>query len=172
VHVKRPTSEDRRTIYETVSARRAQWDNLVWQVPLLSLTAQAFLFSIALSPDGHRFSRAIAAALSVVVSFLCITLMARHRQAELTDAHWLRDRELEMSKGDVDWVVHGEPWRERRDAVRPESGVFGRIPLLRGYRTWVVGLLLFLLAALVILVMAIFWPHQLDQFLGQGRPHR
>jgi hypothetical protein len=30
-------------VYQAVAARRLQWDNLVWQVPVLSLTAQAFL---------------------------------------------------------------------------------------------------------------------------------
>jgi hypothetical protein len=36
--------------YAIVAARRTQFDQLVCQVPVLSLTAQAFLFSIALPP--------------------------------------------------------------------------------------------------------------------------
>ena len=46
-----------------VAARRTQSDQLVWQVPVLSLTAQAFFFSIALSPDGTRTTRIIASLL-------------------------------------------------------------------------------------------------------------
>jgi hypothetical protein len=33
-----------RETYAIVAARRAQFDQLVWQVPVLTLTAQAFLF--------------------------------------------------------------------------------------------------------------------------------
>lgn len=38
--------------YAALAERRLQWDSLLWQVPVLSLTAQAFLFTIALSPGG------------------------------------------------------------------------------------------------------------------------
>ena len=46
-----------RETYAIVAARRTQFDQLVWQVPVLSLTAQAFLFSIALSHDATRTAR-------------------------------------------------------------------------------------------------------------------
>src|SRR5690242_11654219 len=47
--------------------------------------AQAVLFTIALG-SGDRFLRVVASLLSLVMTFLCLTLVARHRQAELTDA--------------------------------------------------------------------------------------
>jgi hypothetical protein len=37
-----------------------QWDALLWQVPSLSLPAQAFLLTIALGPDASRTSRLLA----------------------------------------------------------------------------------------------------------------
>ena len=58
------TDLDRET-YAIVAARRTQFDQLVWQVPVLSLTAQAFLFSIALSADASRTARVIASVLSL-----------------------------------------------------------------------------------------------------------
>ena len=163
----KPSIEDKHLIYQTVASRRLQWDNLVWQVPLLSLTAQAFLFSIALAPDSHRSARALAAGLSIVMSFLCITLMARHRQAEFADAEWLSEREAEFAGDDEDWLIHGTKWQKRRDAVSPDKGWFGKVvPVLPGYRTWVIGLFIFFVAALAILLLTLFWPTQLAHLLG------
>jgi hypothetical protein len=171
VRVNQPSDEDKRLIYQVVATRRLQWDNLVWQVPLLSLTAQAFLFSIALAPDSHRSARALAAVLSIVMSFLCITLMARHRQAEQGDAKWLNARETEFADAeqpgaDLTWVVHGDPWLARRKQMRADWGVFNIVPPLPGYRTWVVGLFIFFVAALAILVVDLFWPALLTHLLG------
>ena len=42
--------------YGALATRRLQWDNLLWQVPILGLTAQAFLFTIALDPGSTRFA--------------------------------------------------------------------------------------------------------------------
>ena len=53
------------------------------------MAAQAFLFTIELGGGISRFSRATAAFLSVLMSLLSMHLMARQRQAEVTDAHWL-----------------------------------------------------------------------------------
>jgi hypothetical protein len=78
-----------REAYAAVAARRTQFDQLVWQVPVLSLTAQAFLFSIALSSDGTRTTRIIASLLSLVMTFLSLHLMVKHRQAEVADSQWL-----------------------------------------------------------------------------------
>lgn len=150
-------------LYQAVVSRRLQFDNLVWQVPLLSLTAQAFLFTIALSGDSSRTARAISAGLWLVVTFLSITLMARHRQAEISDAHWLRDDEELVLDVDEDWRTHGEVWRNKRDVQGLDAGWIGRaVPLLPGFKTWVVGLALFGVAALVVLVLAVVAPDVLE----------
>ena len=52
--------------------------NLLWQVPALSLTAQAFLFTIALG-DSRPVSRMVSGALSLVVAAMSIYLMVSHR---------------------------------------------------------------------------------------------
>ena len=144
---------EKEQVYAVVAARRLQWDALVWQVPVLSLTAQAFLFTIALGPDTRRGPRAISALLSMVVTFLSVELMSRHRQAELMDAHWLEDRELETwppELGDSTFVVHGVAFRDKRRATT--TGPLGQFP---GYWTWITGLSLFGLAALVVFVATI-----------------
>lgn len=137
--------------YQGVLARRMQWDLLVWQVPVLGMTAQAFLFTIALG-DGNRFGRIVASLLSLTMTFLCITLMARHRQAELTDARWLAEYERAHFE---DSSVHGADWRQRRDATGLDAGRIGRaIPLLPGFTTWIVGLAAFGGAAIAALIHA------------------
>jgi hypothetical protein len=46
--------------YAAIAARRTQWDSLLWQVPTLSLTAQAFLFTIALTQGNDAWARIIS----------------------------------------------------------------------------------------------------------------
>jgi hypothetical protein len=59
-----PTESAVLAAYAAVATRRAQWDSLVWQVPTLSLTAQAFLLTIALSQGNDAWARIISALLS------------------------------------------------------------------------------------------------------------
>lgn len=137
-----------------MAARRLQWDSLVWQVPLLSLTAQAFLFTIALSGDSRQTARIIACLLSLLVSFLCITLMARQRQAELADAEWLKDFEEQHWPDEI--PVHGLTFqRQRRDLIREKGRPERWIRPIRGYRTWIIGQLAVATCALAVLVIAI-----------------
>lgn len=121
------------------------------------------MFTIALSGDSSRSARVMSAALSLVVTFLSITLMARHRQAELVDAHWLRDYEREVLQIDPRWTSQGEVWQENRNAQGVDAGWIGAmVPLLPGFKTWTVGLSLFGLAALTVLVLTAVEPSLLD----------
>lgn len=125
-------------LYQAVSARRIQWDNLVWQVPLLSLTAQAFLITIALGVGISRLSRVVASLLSLVITVLSITMMTRHRQAERADAQWLED--WEVARYGAGQAVHGHAFRLHRDRAGAEPGWVGRlVPSLPGYKTWLPG---------------------------------
>jgi disulfide bond formation protein DsbB len=142
-----------------MAARRLQWDNLVWQVPVLSLTAQAFLLTIALNPGTSRVARIIACLLSIVAAVLAVQLMTRHRQAEIADAHWLCAYEAAHFP---DHVVHGPAWRAKRDAQDPEAGVFSVFRRLPGFKTWAWGLTLFGLASLVVLLLSLVAPSLLQ----------
>ncbi|MGP3924768.1 hypothetical protein [Streptomyces sp. 8N616] len=149
-----PTSADDTVVYQAVAARRMQWDALLWQVPALSLTAQAFLFTIALGPESSRYARVIASALAIVMSVLSLHLMARHRQAEITDAHWLADYERRRF-GDP---VHGPMWAQRRNQT-PTARWLTRY---RGFSVWMTGLSAFGIAALTTLALALFAPDVLS----------
>lgn len=138
-----------------MAARRMQWDNLVWQVPVLSLTAQAFLLTIALSADSSLLARIVSCLLSMTAAVLAVQLMTKHRQAEISDAHWLQDYEQQYFP---DHVVHGPTWRTRRDEQDPEAGIFSGFKKWPGFKTWAWGLTLFGVAAVFVLLAAVADP--------------
>ncbi|MFL6137445.1 MAG: hypothetical protein ACJ74O_06560 [Frankiaceae bacterium] len=146
-------------VYAAVAARRAQFDNLLWQVPAVSLTAQAFLFTIALDSGSRRLARAVACLLSLVATFLTVQILTRHRQAEITDAHWLA--EFESANG-LSPQAHGPDWRRRRNATPADAWVFSPLARLPGFKTWALGLSIFGVAALVILIITVAAPQLLE----------
>jgi hypothetical protein len=156
-HLSSHRSAEALHLYAAVAARRTQFDNLMWQVPILSITAQAFLFTVSLAADTSQASRIIAASLSLITTVLTLQLFVRHRQSEITDAHWLEDRELTV----LGESFHGRTWQASRNATDPSARPFSSLAALGGYRTWSIGLLLFGLASLVILVLAVGWPQLL-----------
>ncbi len=137
-------------MYSAVAARRLQWDNMLWQVPTLSLTGQAFLFTIALGHDSSRTARVVSCLLSIVMTILSMHLMSRHRQAEWTDAHWLED--YENRHFGTSW--HGVTWATHRNRERG-SGWLSRLPT---FQVWMGGLAVFGLAAFTVLILTAFWP--------------
>lgn len=98
--------KDRTALYQVVSQRRLQWDNLLWQIPTMTLTGEAFLFTIALSPDISKLSRSIASLLAMILSYSAILSMGRHRFSEITDSEWIQHAEKEI----FGTALHGEEW--------------------------------------------------------------
>jgi hypothetical protein len=64
-------------------------DQMVWQVPGIALTAQAFLMTIGLGPGSGQLARLGTGLLSAVVAFLSVELLMRHRLSATADAVWL-----------------------------------------------------------------------------------
>lgn len=137
-------------MYSAVAARRLQWDNMLWQVPTLSLTGQAFLFTIALGADSSRVARVVASTLSIVMTILSMHLMSRHRQAEHTDAHWIED--YEATRFGRSW--HGRTWAHYRNREQG-SGFLSRF---KGFQVWTAGLSVFGLAAVLVLIITAVKP--------------
>ena len=79
--------------YRIVATRRGIYDTLLWQTPVLSLTAQAFLFSISLGSDASQWERRTAAVLALIASIASIQLTSRHRFHEIEDSKWLNEFE-------------------------------------------------------------------------------
>lgn len=159
-------------LYDMVAQRRLQWDSLLWQVPVLSLTAQAFLLTIALAPDSKQFPRALASALGFVAAVLAMHLMSRDRQAEITDAHWLRDYE----QANFGVSFSGRPWQEARarvevlghahDAAPPTRAltfmlrpVANALARYGGFVVWMFGFALFAVASAVNFVITFVAPN-------------
>ena len=63
-------------------ARRLDSNGLLWQVPGLSLTAQAFLVGASLAADAPRGLRVAVAALAAILALATIQLLLRHRYRE------------------------------------------------------------------------------------------
>jgi len=68
--------------YSALNARRDAFNNMLWQAPVLSLVAQAFLFTTILSATTRPGSRTIAALLALITSVASMQLLAKHRAGE------------------------------------------------------------------------------------------
>jgi hypothetical protein len=131
-------------------------------VPVISLTAQAFLFTIALGPESRPFARVVACSLALAITILSMLLLARHRQADIADAHWLADLETRRHRASKeDLVAHGPTWRARREATEIHP-LFNWMKRWRAFIFWEVGLLLFGLAAIAVVVVTFAAPWLLD----------
>lgn len=75
--------------YQILNARRDSFNNLVWQTPIVSLTAQAFLFTIILSKGASELGRTFAAILSLIVALMSLQLFEKHRFMEKKHAEIL-----------------------------------------------------------------------------------
>lgn len=89
---------------ESAESRRNTTDQMMWQVPVLSLTAQSFLLTIALS-SGASAGRIISSLLAAVAAIAAIQLLLKHRFVELTYSHALQ--RLEEDSGLP--PLHGAP---------------------------------------------------------------
>lgn len=145
-----PNDEQAMLQYQAVAARRAGFDTMMWQVPGLGLTAQAFLMTIALSPDTGQLARVTSGVLSMVVSFLSVQLLAKHRLHEVADSIWLQ--EFERVRGLPE--AHA-PGAERCQAAGIQSKGLVK---LRSHRVWTVGLAAFGVVGFGVAVVALVRP--------------
>ncbi len=128
--------------YDLVANRRNTTNNLLWQSPVLSLTAQAFLFTVALNPDVGPMPRLIAATLALVVALASVQLLIKHRSFERLDAKWL-------SAFESRYQTRGfQPVSERKELDR-------RLEQWAASKLWIGVLLLFGAAAASVLVYVV-----------------
>jgi hypothetical protein len=121
--------------YQVVAARRQNFDLMVWQVPALTLTAQAFLLVIALGSGSGHLARIAAGLLSAVTALMSVQLLLRQRLHEVADTRWLHD--FEDSRG---W----EPIHQRPAARVAAAGMRARgLARLPSHQLWITGLVLF-----------------------------
>ncbi|NNN08755.1 MAG: hypothetical protein HKL85_06125 [Acidimicrobiaceae bacterium] len=114
--------------YAIVASRRQQWGTLLWQMPTMVLTGEAFLFTISLGAQTSQTGRIVAAMLSLLVALASLHSFASHRLSELADSAWLH--EYERAHGVRE--LHGLSWRaaayghrHRAARVLEHHGAFG-----------------------------------------------
>jgi hypothetical protein len=132
------------------STQYATYTTLLWQVPALSLTAQAFLLTLALGHNNGTSAKIIAAALSGVISAASYALMydqrghanyfgelARRVSGCLDLGRYLggalvfSDEGLDDNDAEAVWI-----WRGRSEVVASRAG--------RMYAAWKGCMLIFL----------------------------
>jgi hypothetical protein len=114
---------------------------MVWQTPALSLTAQAFLFTIALG-EGTSGARLISALLALVAALASMQLMAKHRYLEIQDAKLLERYE---EANDLE-PIHARPNDE-------EAAWYNQ---LSSYKVWLAMMASFALAAVGIVLVVLY----------------
>lgn len=91
--------------YASISSQADTHNALMWQTPLLAMTAQAFLLTIGLGAGIAPVARLSAALLSLVVSILSIQLMLKHSAMQHRDS--LELEKIERLRGMI--VYHVKP---------------------------------------------------------------
>ncbi|MDX2025380.1 MAG: hypothetical protein SFU54_03365 [Microcella sp.] len=123
------------TQYGVVAARRLALDGLMWQVPSLSLAAQAFLLTVSLNVAIEPVSRLVAAIIGVVVTAASAQLMVKHRRHELIDRLLLEKMEASLGLP----KVHSSPAVLAAGLGMARANWFVRI---RSFAVWLAMLIL------------------------------
>jgi hypothetical protein len=140
-------------LFQTAESRRYTVDQMMWQVPALSLTAQAFLLQIAYSHDSRWTVRLVTAWLGLVTAAAAIQLLLKHRYHEELHSHWL-ERYAE-TRG---WPLLHRPRAEEAFAYAGQEHPWKAQPRWIGWRiarfrspyVWIATLVMFGCADLVV----------------------
>jgi hypothetical protein len=133
------------------SAQYASYTSLLWQVPALSLTAQAFLLTIALTSSNDNRAKVLASSLSIVIAFASTRLMHDQRGHAINHGElaFRVSRELHLAQrlGDLN-VEDAKPSRTNAETVWIgwDHGI---------YAVWKGSLYLFFLADVIVLLFVI-----------------
>lgn len=107
-----------RSQYEILNARRDSFNNLVWQTPVLSLTAQAFLFTVILSGGVPALGRTIAAVLASIAALVSLQLLSKHRFMEEHHAKILHTYEEIHNSYAANRAIRAPNWTVRLSSYR------------------------------------------------------
>ncbi len=114
--------------YHALTARSVSHNELLWQTPVLAMTAMAFLLTIALGVSDD-WRRALAAGLSAVIAIASAQLFARHSASQLKDAEALNALEgslmmLPINRKPLPSPRRGLEWPTREALGRRVSRVW------------------------------------------------
>ncbi len=138
-------------LYQVITARRLAYDSMMWQSPGLGLTAQAFLMTIALSPDTKAVARLLAAILGLAVALLSIQLMSKHRYLESIDSRLAEELETRLGIQDkLGMKPHASAAARSGGRVQP-----GWLAKHRSFEFWRRGMALFAAADLFVIIVTL-----------------
>ncbi len=102
--------------YQLLSESRISHDGLLWEVPMMFLTGQAFLLTIALSNDDNHlwWARATAAFISAIFGFLSIQVFERNRVMVVADTEQMLDIEQYLTSIGYEGLLVNEEFKKRR----------------------------------------------------------
>lgn len=143
--------------YEMLVQRQVEQDSMQWEAPSLALTAQAFLLTIALSPDTALLPRVLVNVLGIAISFLTIQLMAKHYYLSSLDQAQMQYLEMKLGLP----KIATREWSRRavRAVEQPRRKLLVR---LRSSTVWRVGLILIAIINAAVLLIALLWPDLLS----------
>lgn len=138
--------------YQLVAQRRQIYDSMLWQTPVLSLTAQAFLLNIAFDSSKDLSPKLIAATLAFFTAMASIQLMAKHRYHEVRDSNLLKDYE---EKNKIK-VIHNN------EKAKSKNYLWDCFVNISSYKLWITilvffGLVSFWLMSSKLLPMLLAW---------------
>jgi hypothetical protein len=107
-------------VYQVVAARRDSYEAVLWQVPALSLTAQAFLLTIALGGGPSPSARRLASLLSLISALASIQLLAKHRYFEEVDSKLCEKLEGDLDLKAICGYLPHAPTKDRRQPSDPK----------------------------------------------------
>jgi len=141
-------------IYQVIANRRLGYDTSMWQAPVLSFTAQAFLFTIALSVSSN-VARLIATSLALIIALISMQLMSKHRYHEMIDSKLLQHIEEEMK---LDRFVGCSPHGHLKQRARFVGIRAQWFQSLSSYKVWMSGLALFAIASASVIIITLTNP--------------
>lgn len=130
---------------------------MMWQVPVLIMTAQAFLLNVGLSATSDRFGRVLALVLATLSGLLGMQLMAKQRFHEQIDSKYLQSWEHTKDLAFVSgFTPHDHALGSTNSFGSTKAAALGvrTSPWIRlsSYSCWMWGLRSFVLAAGIVLL--------------------
>lgn len=151
--------EELREIYQVISTRRMHFENLLWQIPLLSLTGESFLFTIILSSSSSTFSRSLSSFLAMILALASLSSLSRHRVSDVHDSQLVESIEKKLFTGSF----HGKTFRESRQEFLNNNFPFRKrdfwdfiVRIMskgRAYPVWMSVFIMVFLAALACFIL-------------------
>src|SRR5207302_1675896 len=71
-----------RALHSALVSKRSTTDQLLWQAPVISLTAQAFLLTIAFNVGSNSFYRVVSGIVATAIGLISWHLFIRHAALE------------------------------------------------------------------------------------------